>query len=76
MSKKCTLLEGMLTFPLTVGAKAVITHNGQRIITSTVMSISEVSPSKVVFETMNTFYCIALNRSGDNAQPAPSFVRA
>ena len=58
LPKKRTLLQGDIIFPLIAGQRATILHNNQRILTSTVAAILEVSEKNIVIETLNTIYCI------------------
>lgn len=54
--KKHTTLSGVLMFPLCVGCRALILHEGGYIHTSRVESIHSVDGSAICFETRNTHY--------------------
>lgn len=54
--KKHTTLSGVLMFPLCVGHRAMILHEGGYIHTSRVEEIHSVDGSAICFETRNTHY--------------------
>ena len=54
--KKTRTLNGTLMMPLAVGAKAVILHHGQVMLTSQVVAIHSVTGNEVRFETLHTHY--------------------
>lgn len=54
--KKYTTLSGRLMFPLCVGCRALIWHNGSYIHTSRVEAIHCVDSNAICFETRNTHY--------------------
>lgn len=54
--KKSTTLSGTLMFPLCVGNRALILHEGGYVHTSTVEAIHSVSANEIRFETRNTRY--------------------
>jgi hypothetical protein len=64
MSKKQTILEGNVIFPLITGQSTHISYNGQLIRTSAVAAIYEVSENQIVFETRNTIYSVVPEKSG------------
>lgn len=55
-NKKHTTLSGKLMFPLCVGCRALILHEGGCIHTSRVKKIHSVDSSAICFETGNTHY--------------------
>ena len=54
--KKTKTLNGTLMTPLAVGARAMILHQGQVMLTSQVVAIHSVTGNEVRFETKNTHY--------------------
>ena len=54
--KKTKTLNCTLMMPLAVGAKAVILHQGQVMLTSQVVAIHSLAANEVRFETLNTHY--------------------
>lgn len=56
---KHVYLTGRMMFPLQVGLRALILHNGQCIPTRPVTQIQEERADLVRFETCDTRYCIA-----------------
>ena len=67
--KKNKTLNGTLMMPLTVGAKAVILHQGQITLTSQVVAIHSVTENEVRFETKNAKYRLL---TGPSYQPNAS----
>jgi len=59
-AKKTTTLNGILMYPLEVGRRALIFHNGQYIYTSRVVEIQKEAREEVRFETVNTVYRLLL----------------
>ncbi len=59
--KKFTTLSGALMFPLNIGSRALILHEGGYTHTSMVVAIHSVQPGDIRFETMNTHYRLLLN---------------
>lgn len=58
--KKFTTLSGVLMFPLCIGCRALILHDGRYTHTSRVVAIHNVQPGDIRFETMNTHYRLLL----------------
>lgn len=58
--KKILYLQGTLLTPLVVGNCAYISHGGQVIRTSRIVVIGEISRQRVIFETLNSHYCVEL----------------
>lgn len=56
LMKKNTTLCGTLMYPLTVGNRALILHNGGYVHTSAVVAIHSVAANEIRFETRNTHY--------------------
>ena len=54
--KKTRTLNGTLMMPLEVGARAMIRHQGQIMLTSQVVAIHSLTENEVRFETKNTHY--------------------
>ena len=67
--KKTRTLNGTLMMPLEVGARAMIRHQGQIMLTSQVVAIHSLTESEVRFETKNTHYRLL---TGPVHQPAVS----
>lgn len=63
--KTTKTLAGVLLRPLTVGAKAVILHQGQVTLTSRVVSIHSYGMGEVRFETLNTQYRLLTGPSSE-----------
>ena len=59
--KKFATLSGTLMFPLCVGSRAIILHDGGYTHTSKVVAIHSVQPGNIRFETKNTHYRLLLN---------------
>lgn len=58
--KKFATMSGTLLFPLCVGGRAVILHDGGYIRTSKVAAIHSVQLGDIRFETENTYYRLLL----------------
>ena len=58
--KKLATMSGTLLFPLSVGSRAVILHDGGYTHTSKVVAIHSVQPGDIRFETRNTHYRLLL----------------
>lgn len=54
--KKSATVSGVLLFPLCVGNRAIILHEGGYTHTSQVVAIHCVQPGNIRFETENTHY--------------------
>lgn len=65
--KKSTTLSGTLMYPLMIGGRAVIYHNGQYIRTSRIVAIHDLTADQVRFETLNTKYTLLLNPTPQEA---------
>lgn len=65
--KTTKTLNGALLFPLAVGAKAVILHQGKITRTSQVVAIHSCKADEVRFETTNTHYRLLTGSSPDPA---------
>ena len=65
--KKSTTLDGTLMYPLVVGGRAVIYHNGQYIRTSRIIAIHDRTAEQIRFETLNTNYTLLLNPTPQEA---------
>lgn len=75
--KKTRTLNGTLMVPLTVGAKAVILHQGQITLTSQVMAIHSLAENEVRFETKNTNYRLLIGPLHQpNVNPVPMAMAA
>ena len=59
IKKKVVSLNGTVLMPLKIKERAIIYYNGGKITTSVVVSIKEVSKDLIVFETLNSVYCVA-----------------
>lgn len=57
-SKKYVLINGEVVLPLIINQSAMIYHGNKCTRTSLVLSIMEVSRSRVLFETRNSIYCV------------------
>ena len=60
-SKKFTTMSGTLLFPLCIGCRAVILHDGGYTHTSKVVAVHSVQPGNIRFETKSTHYRLLLN---------------
>lgn len=67
--KKFATLSGTLMFPLCVGSRAIILHDGGYTHTSKVVAIHSEQPGNIRFETKNTHYRLLLNPMGQAANP-------
>lgn len=65
--KKSTTLSGTLMYPLVVGGRAVIYHNGRYIRTSRIVAIHDHTADQIRFETQNTNYTLLLNPTPQEA---------
>lgn len=65
--KKSTTLNGTLMYPLVVGGRAVIYHNGRYIRTSRIIAIHDRTAEQIRFETLNTNYTLLLNPTPQEA---------
>ena len=54
--KKFATMSGTLLFPLSIGSRAVILHDGGYTHTSKVVAVHSVQPGDIRFETRNTYY--------------------
>ena len=54
--KKFATMSGTLLFPLSIGNRAVILHDGGYTHTSKVVAVHSVQPGDIRFETRNTYY--------------------
>lgn len=54
--KKSMTVSGILMFPLCIGSRALILHEGGYIHTSKVETIHSVSANEIRFETRNSCY--------------------
>lgn len=69
--KKFTTLSGVLMFPLSVGSRALILHEGGYTHTSPVVAIHSVRPGDIRFETRNTHYRLLLGPMSQAADNRP-----
>ena len=60
-SKKFTTMSGTLLFPLCIGCRAVIIHDGGYTHTSKVVAVHSVQPGNIRFETKNIYYRLLLS---------------
>ena len=67
--KKFATMSGSLLFPLCVGNRAIIFHDGVCTPTSAVVAIHSVVPGDIRFETKNTHYRLLLNPMSEAAEP-------
>ena len=67
--KKFATMSGSLLFPLCVGSRAIILHDGGYTHTSKVVAIHSVLPGDIRFETKNTHYRLLLNPMSEAAEP-------
>lgn len=74
--KKYTTLSGVLMFPLSVGCRALILHEGGCIHTSRVVAIHSVDNSAICFETRNTHYRLLPVSEAQAADCQPVMVMA
>lgn len=66
--KKTATLSGTLMYPLEVGCRALIFHNGRITRTSRVVAIHEKNCEEIRFETMNTVYRLLLGPTPQAAE--------
>ncbi len=66
-SKKFISVTGNLLFPLNEGRRAIIMQDSGYVVTSRVVEVIEVAPDHAVFETMNSIYRVAFERSPNKA---------
>lgn len=57
-NKKRIFMTGEVLLPLTVGQRAMIYSKNGYTRTSAVVSVKEISRRFVVFETLNSIYCV------------------
>lgn len=69
--KKLATMSGTLLFPLSVGNRAVILHDGGYTHTSKVVAIHSVQPGDIRFETRNTHYRLLLTPLEQTADCPP-----
>jgi len=69
--KKLATMSGTLLFPLSVGSRAVILHDGGYTHTSKVVAIHSVQPGDIRFETRNTHYRLLLTPLEQTADCPP-----
>lgn len=70
--KKFATVSGTLLFPLRVGGRAVILHDGGYTWTSKVAAIHSVQPGDIRFETENTYYRLLLPSMSQAADCRPA----
>lgn len=70
--KKFTTLSGLLMFPLCIGCRAMILHNGSYTYTSKVVAIHSVQTGDIRFETMNTHYRLLLDPMSQAVECRPA----
>ena len=69
--KKLATMSGTLLFPLSVGSRAVILHDGGYTHTSKVVAIHSVQPGDIRIETRNTHYRLLLTPLEQTADCPP-----
>lgn len=69
--KKFATMSGTLLFPLSIGSRAVILHDGGYTHTSKVVAIHSVQPGDIRFETRNTHYRLLLTPLEQTADCSP-----
>lgn len=69
--KKFATMSGTLLFPLSVGSRAVILHDGGYTHTSKVVAVHSVQPGDIRFETQNTHYRLLLTPLEQTADCPP-----
>lgn len=57
--KKSVFIKGTVKFPLRIGMKAIIFHDGGIIRTPSIEMIKRITPELIIFETRNSIYYIA-----------------
>lgn len=70
-SKKFATLSGTLLFPLCIGCRAIILHDGGYTHTSKVVAVHSIQPGNIRFETENTHYRLLLNPMSQAADCRP-----
>ena len=60
-SKNFAILSGTLLFPLCIGCRAIILHDGGYTHTSKVVAVHSVQPGNIRFETKNIYYRLLLS---------------
>jgi len=75
-SKKFTTLRGVLMFPLCVGYRALILHEGGYTHTSRVVAIHSTQKDDIRFETMNTHYRLLPDPMSQSADCCPAISLA
>ena len=70
-SKKFAILSGTLLFPLCIGCRAIILHDGGYTHTSKVVAVHSIQPGNIRFETENTHYRLLLNPMSQAADCRP-----
>lgn len=58
-NKKRIFMNGEVMLPLVVGQRAMIYCKNDWVYTSAVVSVREISRRFVVFETLNSVYCVS-----------------
>ena len=71
-SKKFATLSGTLLFPLCIGCRAIILHDGGYTHTSKVVAVHSIQPGNIRFETENTHYRLLLNPMSQAADCRPA----
>ena len=74
--KKTKTLNGTLMTPLTVGARAMIRHQGQIMLTSQVVAIHSLAENEVRFETKNTHSRLLFGPLQPDVRPIPMAMAA
>ena len=70
-SKNFAILSGTLLFPLCIGCRAIILHDGGYTHTSKVVAVHSIQPGNIRFETKNTHYRLLLNPMSQAADCRP-----
>ncbi len=65
--KKFATVSGRLLFPLCIGCRAIILHDGGYTHTSKVVAIHNEQPGNIRFETENTNYRLLLSPKSQTA---------
>ena len=76
--KRTENLTGSLVYPIRIGRKAIIVHNGRLRHTATVIKLLESTCEQIRFETEDAHYCIVLTEYplGNAAVPSIMYVAA
>ena len=69
--KRFATLSGVLMFPLCIGCRALILHEGGYTHTSKVVVIHSIEPGNIRFETKNTHYRLLLDPTSQAADGCP-----